>query len=119
MQYPNYSIPLYAVSETRSGVSDSRPTSSKSQPTTKSQTAASSERRDRSKPIPYNLSEYLNDDQQFSLRQMESFGWQLSFIRRPLFQEQVVVVANEDSSQYGVLEQDGSINMQAMIDLRH
>ncbi|WP_185235104.1 hypothetical protein [Teredinibacter franksiae] len=119
MQYPNNSIPLYAVSEAHSDASDPRSDSNKSQPAIKHEAEASSERRDRSKPIPYNLSEYLNDDQQFSLRQMESFGWQLSFIRRPLFQEQVVVVANEDSSQYGVLEKDGSINMQAMIDLRH
>ncbi|TVZ40557.1 hypothetical protein P886_4990 [Alteromonadaceae bacterium 2753L.S.0a.02] len=77
------------------------------------------ERRNRSKPIPYNLSEYLNEDQSMSLRHMESFGWQLAFIRRPLFQDPMVVVANADQSQFGLLEVDGSINTSAMLELRH
>ncbi|SMF51643.1 hypothetical protein SAMN02745866_03281 [Alteromonadaceae bacterium Bs31] len=77
------------------------------------------ERRNRSKPVPLNMGEYLNQDQTLSLRQMESFGWQIAFIRRPLFQDPVVIVTNNDQSKYGVLEQDGSINVDAMITLRH
>lgn len=76
------------------------------------------ERREGSAPIPVNVSEYLNDDQCLSLRQMESFGWQLAFVRRPQFQDPVVIVSNEGKSQYGILELNGSINTRSMLDLR-
>ena len=33
-------------------------------------------------PIPLNVGDFLNEDQLDSLKQMENFGWQLSFIRR-------------------------------------
>jgi len=77
------------------------------------------ERRNRSKPVPINVSEYLNEDQNHSLRQLEGFGWRLAFIRRQLAQDAVVVVCNDDERKYGVLETDGSINTSAAIQLRH
>ncbi len=102
-------IPLYSVVESDVSVGSALGAESKPK----------RERRNRSKPVPLNLDEFLNPDQSMSLRQMESFGWQIAFIRRPLFQEPVVVVANNDQSKYGVLELDGSINVDAMISMRN
>ena len=80
---------------------------------------ASYEKRRGELPIPINLKDYLNQDQMFSLRQMESFGWHLAFVRRPMFQTAMAVVTNDAESVYGVLEQDGSINTDTPVHLRH
>lgn len=68
--------------------------------------------------VPDNLSDYLNEAQLRALRMVEDFGWELKFIRRPLFQQVVPVVVSHDGTQYGVLEQDGSINMKPDIVIR-
>lgn len=119
----NSTPPLYSVSESDSLPEGQLERQLENRPQIQSEAEAAvareRERRERSKPIPFNLSEYLNEDQTLTLRQMESFGWQLAFIRRPLFQEPLVVVANADQTKFGVLEKDGSINMNAMFDLRH
>ena len=77
------------------------------------------ERRKGVSPIPLNLRAFLNEDQRRTLKQIESFGWQLAFIRRPLFQDPVVVIANGDASTYSVLEEDGTINSEPDILIRH
>lgn len=77
------------------------------------------ERRKGVMPIPLNLREYLNEDQRRTLRQVEGFGWQLAFIRRPLFQEPLVVIKNSEGSGFSVLEPDGSINAEADVVIRH
>lgn len=77
------------------------------------------ERRGDESPIPLNLREFLNENQRSTLRKIESFGWHLAFVRRPLFQEPVAVIANTDDSTYSVLEKDGSINSDADLFLRH
>ncbi|HBD13495.1 MAG TPA: hypothetical protein DCZ13_15205 [Porticoccaceae bacterium] len=77
-----------------------------------------SEKRRGVKPIPDNLADVLNGDQLASLRQMERFGWELRFIRRPLFQERTIVVYSPDGDKIGVMEEDGRINMNADITIR-
>jgi hypothetical protein len=77
------------------------------------------ERRGAEAAIPLNLREFLNEHQRSTLNQVESFGWHLAFVRRPLFQEVVVVIANADDSAYSVLEKDGTINSQPDLFLRH
>ncbi|WP_373080340.1 hypothetical protein [Zhongshania sp.] len=69
-------------------------------------------------PIPRNLNKMLNDSQRAALTQLENFGWQLQFVRHPLFQEPVVVVVNPEGREFGVLEDDGRINMEAHIAFR-
>lgn len=64
-------------------------------------------------PLPENINEYLNYAQLASLHRIEAFGWQLKFIRRPLFQDSVAVVVNPDGTTIGVLEEDGRMNMEA------
>ena len=70
------------------------------------------------KPIPDDVKYYLNDAQQAALLNMEVSGWSLKYIRRPLFMEPVVFVANVDGGSIGVLEDDGRLNMEAGIETR-
>lgn len=76
------------------------------------------ERRQNKNPVPKNLSKYLNEAQIQELHQVESFGWELMFVRRPLFQEPVAVVVDSSGNIVGVLEKDGTINKEADIIIR-
>ena len=76
------------------------------------------DKRKRDKPVPDRLEEVLNEMQMLALRQIEGFGWQLRFIRKPLFQEPVPVVFSAEGDKIGILEEDGRINMEPDIKLR-
>lgn len=78
----------------------------------------SDDKRKGEKPTPDDVKEYLNDAQQAELQTIEGFGWSLKFIRRPLFQETVVVVTNPDGSSIGILEEDGRLNLDPNIEIR-
>jgi hypothetical protein len=60
----------------------------------------------------------MSETQALALHQIESFGWHLEFLRRPLFQDPVVIVVNADRTKIGVLEEDGRINMEPGIKIR-
>lgn len=79
----------------------------------------SHERRHGVCPIPLNLNAFLNEEQRCVLGQIENFGWQLAFVRRPLFQEPMVVIKNADGSNFSVLEKDGTIDPEPPIVIRH
>ena len=76
------------------------------------------EDRRRNRPVPNEAMETLSELQVLALRRIEGFGWKLQFIRRPLFQDPVPVVANGDGMKIGILEEDGRINMEPDIKLR-
>jgi hypothetical protein len=76
------------------------------------------ERRSGLAPVPLNLGEILNENQMTSLRQIENFGWQLHFVRRPLFQDPVVVIVSAEGDRFGTLEPDGRIEIKTRFDLR-
>lgn len=76
------------------------------------------ERRKGEKPIPRDLEAALNDEQLMALHSLERFGWELQFIRRPLFQDPVFVVCNSDGNMLGVLEEDGRLNLQVDLEVR-
>ena len=76
------------------------------------------EKRNRQPPVPPNLDEVINPDQLMTLRQIENFGWQLEFVRRPVFDEHVVVVSSADSGKFGVLEDTGELNLEHEIRVR-
>ena len=61
-------------------------------------------------PIPGNLDQFLNQLQVATLHKIEEFGWHLWFIRRPLFQTPVPVVASAGYGITAVLEEDGTMN---------
>lgn len=76
-------------------------------------------RRGVQKAVPIDLGRYLNESQLLALHSLESFGWYLWFVRRPLFMQPVVVVANAESTQHAQLEEDGSVNLKPPLQLRH
>lgn len=76
------------------------------------------EKRKGEPPIPADFQDVLSPDQMMTLRQLENFGWQVAFVRRPLFQESVIVVSSTDNGKIGVLEDNGQLNLQPDIRLR-
>ena len=77
-----------------------------------------SERRKGMAPIPEKLNEVLNDVQLSSLQKLEGFGWNLQFVRRPLFQEVIPVLFHPDNGTLGVMRDDGTLDMEPEIQLR-
>jgi len=69
--------------------------------------------------LPEDVLYYLNEVQRLALHSLENFGWQLVFIRRPLFVPPMVVVKNSEQSRFAVLEEDGSVNLSPLVRLRH
>ena len=69
-------------------------------------------------PIPDNLKEMLNESQWRALSGIAYSGWELQFIRRPLFQEPVLVIYNPDGDRTGILDKDGNIKIQSGIMVR-
>ncbi len=76
------------------------------------------EKRTGESAVPDNLEDYLNEEQIKALRQIENFGWELKFVRRPLFQEPIAVIINTDGDRVGTLEADGRIDLQQNFELR-
>ena len=68
--------------------------------------------------VPDNLEDWLSEEQTQMLHQIESFGWHIKFIRRPVFQDPIVVLVSDDGKKIGILEKDGKINMDPDITLR-
>ncbi|HWS78629.1 MAG TPA: hypothetical protein VN205_09700 [Thermomonas sp.] len=61
----------------------------------------------------------LNEAQRDTLAELERYGWQLKFIRRPIFQPSIPVVFDGDRKTYAVLEADGTLNEHPPFDIRH
>ena len=68
------------------------------------------ERRKISKEAMAALKRQLNDAQLTTLSEMERFGWELRFVRRPPFQASIPVVFDGDGRRFAVIEADGSLN---------
>lgn len=77
------------------------------------------ERRGNKAALSTNVNAVLNQDQSVALRKIENFGWQLAFIRRPVFEQPVAVVVSPDRTRHAVLESDGELNMNPDIKLRN
>ena len=69
--------------------------------------------------LPSDVIYYLNEVQRIALQSLENFGWQLAFIRRPLFVPPMIVVKNCEQSKFAVLEEDGSVNLSPSAKWRH
>ena len=76
------------------------------------------EKRNGTKPLPDNTKAYINDAQRAELNIIEGFGWHLSCIRRPLFQEPVLIVTSADNDSLAVLENNGELNLNPEIKVR-
>ena len=64
------------------------------------------------------LKRELRPAQQITLADLEGFGWELKFVRRPLFQEPVAVVFDPDHKRFAVLQEDGTLNENPGFDIR-
>jgi hypothetical protein len=72
--------------------------------------AAVPERRKAEGRATITLRRDLNQDQQIALAELEKYGWELKFIRRPMFQQPVPVVFDSDRKSYAVLLPDGTLD---------
>jgi hypothetical protein len=70
------------------------------------------DKRGSQEPIPRNLDQYLTSLQLQSLDHLQDFGWQLAFVRRPLFEMPTVVLLSPEGKQYATLEEEGSLNLE-------
>jgi hypothetical protein len=82
------------------------------------ETASRKERRTHKARLPDDLVELLNQHQMSALRQIETFGWKLHFVRRSLFQEPIVAILSPEGDMLATLERDGRINMAPDLALR-
>ncbi|QNP40608.1 hypothetical protein [Lysobacter solisilvae (ex Woo and Kim 2020)] len=60
----------------------------------------------------------LNEEQALTLSELERFGWELRFVRKPLFQDAIPVVADGDRKSFSVLNPDGSLDDHPALKLR-
>jgi hypothetical protein len=66
------------------------------------------ERRKSAHAIQQAMKRELNEAQLSTLNSLEPFGWELKFVRRPMFQLPVAIVFDGDRKTFAVLELDGS-----------
>jgi hypothetical protein len=64
------------------------------------------------------LKRELNEEQRLALAELEKFGWELKFIRRPMFQEPVAVVFDSERRNYAVLRPDGTLDEKPGFNIR-
>lgn len=64
------------------------------------------------------LKRELNESQLSTLQSLEPFGWELKFVRRPMFQQAVAIVFDGDRKTFAVLEADGTLNENPGFDIR-
>jgi len=76
------------------------------------------ERRDGAGRAPRALEKELSFDQVVTLRELERFGWELKFVRRPPFQPPIPVVFDPDRKHYAVIKQDGSLDEAESLNIR-
>ena len=77
-----------------------------------------SENRVGKKPVPDDVLQYMNPEQLLTYRGMQGFGWYLKFVRRPLFQRLVFVMAHPDNLGHAVIEENGLFNKEHNIKIR-
>ena len=77
------------------------------------------ERRKDQQKSPRELRGELNEAQRDTRAELERYGWQLKFIRRPIFQPSIPVVFDGDRKTFAILEPDGTLNEKPMFDIRH
>jgi hypothetical protein len=76
------------------------------------------DRRTGESSVPANLREYLNDYQMLALDRMRELGWELKFVRRPIFQQPIPVIHHAGNNEHAIIEEDGTINKDLYINIR-
>ena len=73
------------------------------------------EKRKGEKAIPDNVGDYLNDVQQMILKNINSLGWSLEFVRRSSGDLPIAVIGDKEFNMFGVLEESGSVDFETGI----
>jgi len=60
----------------------------------------------------------LTDAQRQAVDTLEHFGWQLRFVRRPLFRDPIPVLFDRSGARYVVLQPDGTLDESQTLKLR-
>ena len=76
------------------------------------------ERRKIESKLASTLRRELNQDQTMALSELEKFGWELKFIRRPMFQQPIPVVFDSEIKHFAILNADGTIDENPGFDIR-
>lgn len=79
---------------------------------------STNERRKNEAKLLSALRRELNQDQLLALAELEKFGWELKFIRKPMFQQPIPVVFDSDRKHYAVLKDDGTLDENPGFDIR-
>lgn len=77
------------------------------------------ERRKPRTPLLDILKAELNPDQRETLGELEKYGWELRFVRHDPDQRPVPVIFDSGQSKFAVLDQDGTLDEKAFIDIRN
>jgi hypothetical protein len=83
-----------------------------------SDSQSSKERRAGQVAIPDDIKAILTDLQHQTLARLEGFGWSIAFVRRPLFQDDIVVLFDPTGRRHAVLNEDGSLDTSTDIEIR-
>jgi hypothetical protein len=76
------------------------------------------ERRIDQKAVPDDIKALLTSEQLLTVARLEGFGWSIKFVRRPLFQDHVVVLFDPSGKRHAILEKDGSLDTTTEIQVR-
>ena len=76
------------------------------------------ERRKGDIPAPENLEEVLNVAQLRALTGITYSGWVPRFLRRPVFQEPLLILHHPEEGRIAILKADGSLQTRAGVKLR-
>ena len=76
------------------------------------------ERRIDQKAVPDDIKALLTSEQLLTVARLEGFGWSIKFVRRPLFQDHVVVLFDPSGKRHAILEEDGSLDTTTEIQVR-
>lgn len=64
------------------------------------------------------LKRELNEEQLLALAGLENYGWELKFIRKPMFKQPIPVVFDSSRRHYAVLKDDGTLDENPGFDIR-
>lgn len=76
------------------------------------------ERRQGQKSVPDDVMSRLTELQRLTLARLESFGWSIKYVRRPLFNDQVVIVSDPTGKDFAVLDEEGRLDRSSRLKIR-
>lgn len=76
------------------------------------------ERRQGKKAIPDDVLNRLTELQRLTLARLESFGWSIKLVRRPLFEDQVIIVSDPTGKDVAILDEEGQLDRSTQLTIR-